>query len=458
MLSRQRRHMPQRKSSRMSPSPFPRTLLAMPCALTLLIFSTVTVASDWNQFRGPHGNGIAQVSGTPIDFSPSQFAWEVEIPGVGWSSPVVVDNQIWITTAETVAATEEQLAKKKAGVQFAQIKTAAAQVTLRAICVDSNRGRIIHNIRLATVDNPDLINPLNSYASPTPAIQDGNVICHFGMYGTWSLNRTSGDVNWKTALVIDHSVGPGSSPIVVDDKVLIVCDGIDQQYVAALIVSDGQQAWKTDRPPIKATNGEFRKAYSTPLMIEVDGKSQAVIPGAQWMCAYDPATGKELWRADCGDGFSTTPMAVYESGLVICSTGFMAPALVAINPAGSGDVTETNIVWRSKQGGSTMPTAVAQSGLMYSISDKGVLTVLETSSGKITDRQRIGGKFASSPLLTKDALYLASQEGVMTVLKPVTLEKLTTTKMDSALMASPAVIGSDLIVRTEKKLARVTSK
>lgn len=176
------------------------------------------------------------------------------------------------------------------------------------------------------------------------------------------------------------------------------------------------------------------------------------------MCAYDPETGSELWRVDSGDGFSTTPMAVYESGLVICSTGFMAPELVAINPSGSGDITATNVVWRSKQGGGSLPTAVAKSGLLYSMSDNGILTVLDATTGEIEERQRIGGKFASSPLLTNDALYLGSREGVMTVLKPVTLDKLTSNTMDSSLMASPAIIGTDLIVRTEKKLVRVTSK
>ena len=415
-------------------------------------------AGDWGQFRGPAGNGMADVSGTPTDFSPDQFAWQTEIPGVGWSSPVVTGNQIWLTTAETVAASQEAIAKKKAGVQFANIKTAAAKVTLRAICVDAENGKILQNIKLADVDNPDLINPLNSYASPTAVIQADNVICHFGSYGTWSLNRESADINWKAALVVDHSVGPGSSPVIFGDNVLIVCDGIDQQYVAALNAKTGKQQWKTNRPPIKASSGEFRKAYSTPLIIEVDEQIQAVIPGAQWTCAYDPATGEELWRVNCGKGFSTTPMAVYESGLVITTTGFMAPELVAINPEGRGDITKTNVVWRAKQGGSTMPTAVAKSGRLYSISDKGILTVLDAKSGEIKERQRIGGKFASSPLLTNDALYLASQEGVMTVLKPVSLDKLGTTKMDSSLMASPAIIGKDMIVRTEKKLARITSK
>lgn len=431
-------------------------MICFACSL-LLVASSLNASEDWSQFRGPAGNAVADVSGTPTTFSAGQFVWETDIPGIGWSSPVVSDGQIWLTSAETSPATEEQLAKKKEGVKFAKMKTGAGQVTLRAICVNSEDGTVIHNLELATVEDPELINPLNSYASPTPAIHGDDVILHFGAYGTWSVNRKTAAINWKTALVIDHSVGPGSSPIVVGDIVLIVCDGIDTQYVAGLDATSGTQVWKTMRPPIRATDGEFRKAYSTPTLIEVEGQTQAVIPGAQWMCAYDPATGNEIWRADCGSGFSTTPMAIYESGLVICSTGFMAPELVAINPHGSGDVTETHIVWRTKQGGSTMPTAVAHAGRLYAISDKGILTILNATNGETIDRQRIGGKFAASPLLTNDALYLGSQEGVMTVLKPGSLEKLSTEQMDSALMASPAVVGSDLVVRTEKKLIRVTS-
>ena len=167
--------------------------------------------------------------------------------------------------------------------QFAQTKTVAGEVTLRAVCVDLDSGSIIHNIELANVENPDLINPLNSYASPTAAIAQGKVVCHFGSYGTWCLDAESGQTLWRTQFVIDHSVGPGSSPIVVDDKVILVCDGIDKQFVAAVALSDGQKIWQTPRPKMRTDNGEYRKAYSTPLMIEQSGKKQMVVPGAQWI-------------------------------------------------------------------------------------------------------------------------------------------------------------------------------
>ena len=425
---------------------------------TCLFTATALAANDWPQFRGPHGDGIADASSIPSNFEESNIAWKTDIPGMGWSSPVYSDDRIWITTAETSAATPEQIAEKTKDVQFAGIKTAAGKVNLRALCVDANSGDILHNILLREVEDPDLINPLNSYASPTPALSGDKVICHFGSYGTWCLNNATGQELWKNALVIDHSVGPGSSPVIANDVVLIVCDGIDRQFVAGLDLNSGKLKWETPRPKLRATNPEFCKAYSTPLLINVEGQPQAVIPGAQWMCAYNPETGKEIWRADCGNGFSTTPMAVYADGLVICSTGFMAPELVAVNPSGTGDVTETNIVWRSKQGGSTMPTAVSNKGRIYSISDNGILSVLNATNGELIQQLRIGGKFAASPLLTDGKLFLGSQEGIMTVLNPTDVSRIAKNNMDGTLMASPAVMGSDLIIRTGKSLSRIASK
>lgn len=424
----------------------------------IALFSACGVhASDWNQFRGPNGDGITKAAGTPVDFAKAKTVWKTPIAGTGWSSPVISDGKIWLTTAEVTPASAEEIARKRQGVKFAQIKTAAGAVKLRALCVDADSGKIVHNVLLRDVTDPDLINPLNSYASPTPVIVGQKVVCHFGSYGTWCLDTQSADILWNTALVIDHSVGPGSSPVVAGDVVLIVCDGIDKQFVSGLDLATGKERWTTQRPPIRADNGEFRKAYSTPLLITVDGQSQAVIPGAQWMCAYDPASGREIWRADCGSGFSTTPMAVEQDGLVICSTGFMKPELVAINPAGSGDISKSNIVWRTTQGGSTMPTAVAADGLLYAISDKGILTVLNTTNGEVVSRERIGGKFAASPLLTGSTLYLGSQEGVMTVIDRRSMKPLARNSMDGDLMASPAVLGSDLVIRTAKSLQRITT-
>ena len=432
--------------------PISRMVLLAGCAL-----GQFASAEDWNQFRGPNGNAISNASNSPESVSQSNVAWKTAIPGTGWSSPVVSGNRIWITTAETTAATSEQIAAKTRGVQFAKIKTVAGSVRFRAICVDASNGQIIHNLSLLQVNDPDLINPLNSYASPTAAIAGQHVICHFGSYGTWCIDQRSGTTVWQNRLVVDHSVGPGSSPIVSGNRVILVCDGIDQQFVAGLDLETGQQAWKTNRPEIRSTNGEYRKAYSTPLLIELGGQKQAVIPGAQWVCAYDPQSGKELWRADYGEGFSTTPMAIYESGLLICSTGYMKGELFAIKPTGNGNLTN-NIVWRSAKGGSKMPTAVASKGRIYSISDDGILSTLNANNGTVEKRQRIGGKFAASPLLVADKLYLGNQNGELIVLRVGSdgiPQKMSTSQLDGTIMSSPAVVGSDLVIRTGKSLMRV---
>jgi outer membrane protein assembly factor BamB len=427
------------------------------------MLASVSLADDWPQFRGVRGDGVAIAAGTPVKISESNTVWKTAIPGSGWSSPVYVGDHIWLTAADTQAASAEAIAKKKQGAQFADMKTAAGSVKLRAVCVHAQTGKVLHNVMLRSVNDPDLIHPLNSYASPTPAIHEDRVVCHFGSYGTWCLNAMTGEKIWEqNTLIVDHSVGPGSSPVIVDDIVIIAFDGIDKQFVAGLSLADGTTSWKTPRPKMRATNGEYQKAYSTPLVIDVDGKLQAVLPGAQWMCAYEPATGREIWRADCGSGFSTTPMAVYDAGLVICSTGFMRPALVAVNPSGTGDVTKTNIVWNARQGGSTMPTAVAYNGMIYSMGDRGILTMLDSKTGEQRSRIRVNGNYSSSPLLVDEKLYIGSKEGLLTVYSVAELNKgdskvkpLAKNKLDGDIMASPATIGSDLLIRTSKSLMRV---
>ena len=279
--------------------------LAVSAGLASISFAQKAPDSQWTQFRGTIGTGIADADAKPatsIDLA-KQTAWEAAIPGVGWSSPVYAGDRIWLTTAVTQPATKEEIAAKLEGDRLARIKTMAGSVDLKAICVDANDGRILHSITLTTVSSPEPINPMNSYASPTPAIGDGKVICHFGNYGTWCLDAESGKTIWTREFIVKHSVGPGSSPVIFGDKVIIVCDGTDKQFIVGVDLESGEQIWKTDRPPIRATDGEFRKAYCTPLLIEVNGQKQAVIPGAQWIAAYDPESGKEIWRADHGDGF-----------------------------------------------------------------------------------------------------------------------------------------------------------
>ena len=209
--------------------------------LSIVILCTSAIAEDpsWPQFLGPVGDSESKKSTPLTKWDESNFIWETEIQGTGWSSPVFENGRIWLTTATTTTASEERLEEKRRGVKHAQIKTTVGELNIFAVCIDLESGKILHNIQLATIADPGLINPLNSYASPTPAIDDGKVICHFGNYGTWCLDAKTGKEIWTAKYEIDHSMGPGSSPVIHNGRVLLVCDGVDEQYVAAVSLSAG---------------------------------------------------------------------------------------------------------------------------------------------------------------------------------------------------------------------------
>jgi outer membrane protein assembly factor BamB len=385
----------------------------------------------------------------------SEVIWKSELPGIGWSSPVIDGDRIWMTTAITQQATEEEVKKKLEGVQVPEIKTVAKSVQLRAISVDANTGTILHNVLLADVESPEIINPLNSYASPTPAISNGNVVCHFGSYGTWCLDVQTGAEIWHRQFVVDHSVGPGSSPVIFENSVLLVCDGMDRQFVVSLDLESGEENWLTERPPIRPTNPEFKKSFCTPLIVEIAEQNQAIIPAAQWIASYDPKTGKEIWRANHGEGYSIAPMASYEAGLIVFSTGYGRADFVGIDPTGSGDVTDTHLRWRTKNA-PTMPSFIGHQGKIYTVTESGILTCVDASTGEVVSKSRLGGNFSASPLFANGNLYFFSREGFATVFEcSPEFNQIARANFENGIMATPAVIGNDLIVRTRNYLYRI---
>ncbi len=405
---------------------------------------------------GPAGEAESTTSAPPSTWNESNYRWEAEIPGLGWSSPVHDGGHIWLTSADVKKASAEQIAEKRKGVQFAEMKTVAGSVVLRAVCVDLKSGEIVHNIELEKTESPELIHPMNSYASPTAAIDDGKVVCHFGSYGTWCLNSKTGETIWKADYSVDHSVGPGSSPVIVDGKAILVFDGIDKQFVAAVSMKDGKEVWKTPRPEMKEANGEFQKAYSTPLVIQVEGKTQLVVPAAQWIAAYDPDTGSEIWRVLHGRGFSVTPMASFEDGLVIFSTGFMQAQVVAIDPTGAGDVTETHIKWRNRSG-PTMSSMLTHDGKVYFVSEQGILFCVDAETGETINRKRLKGNFSASPLLAGKHIFLSSRQGSVHVVEAGdSLKEVATNKFNGKILASPMPFEDDLIFRVDSKLYRIS--
>ncbi len=336
--------------------------------------------------------------------------------------------------------------------------------------MDAKSGGIVHRKHLFHCDKPEpLSNSVNCYASPSPAIEPGRVYVNFGSYGTACLDTATGEVLWKrTDLPCRHYRGPGSSIILHRDLLILTFDGVDVQYLTALDKRTGKTVWKTDRN-IKWNDldangrpereGDYRKGFSTPLVIDVGGKEQLISPASTATLAYEPRTGREIWRVR-NEGHTPALSPVFGSGLVFAATGHRWVELLAIRPDGTGDVTDSHVAWRVKSRDvPTTPSPVAVNGLLFMLSNRGTLTCLEAESGKTVWRERVGRNYLASPIHDGERIYLFSTLGKATVVRAGRrFQKLAENKLDSGFMASPAVVDDSLILRTKTHLYRIGGK
>ena len=422
----------------------------IPCRLT-------SAESQWTQFRGSDGSGVASAIDLPTQWSEDQnVLWKTPIVGVGWSSPVYADNTAWITSATKIAASEAERKTAAADSPIADAIELASSISLWLTKIDLSSGQVLEQLKIADVADPQKIHSLNSYASPTPVIGGEFIYCHFGDYGTFCVNRTTNEIVWRQRVELDHSVGPGSSPVLYENLLILTCDGLEAQYITALDIANGEVVWRTDRPEISASHAEFRKAFSTPLVISAAEGDQVVIPGAQWFVAYEPKTGDEIWRINHGRGFSNVPRPVFDGSLVYLCTGFMKGKLLAVDPNGRGDVTESHVRWRVSKQVPTMPSPVVSGQRIYTVNDAGVAQAIDVKDGQRLWKQRVGGKFSASPLLADRKIYLCSHEGETTVIAAEdSFREIASNQLEGQILASPVVVDSDLLIRTDKHLYRI---
>ena len=427
--------------------------------LALSVEMTAICAEEWSQFRGPDGQGHTQATNLPTTWSETEnVAWKTLIPGGGHSSPVLADGLVWLTSAIDTPATEEEIKKRLEVNTGGQPVHVAASVSLHAIGVDQITGKIVHDVEVLVKKSPQWVHALNTYASPTPVLEGGRLYCHFGAYGTGCIDTKSGQVLWQNQdLEVMHENGPGSSPVSWGDLIIFHCDGSDEQYIAALNKSDGTLAWKTDRSGEMNSNPQLKKAYGTPLVVEIDGRDQVVSPAADWLYSYDPATGKELWKVAYGElGFSIVPRPVAGHGMIFFSTSFMKAQILALRYADVGDK-QPYIAWRYAKQAPQKPSPLLVGEQIYIVGDKGgIATCLEAKTGEPHWQERLGGNYSASPLSADGKIYFCSHEGVTTVVAPGTeFKRLAKNQLDGSLMASPAAINGALFLRTDKALYRL---
>ncbi|MFP6633174.1 MAG: PQQ-binding-like beta-propeller repeat protein [Planctomycetota bacterium] len=404
----------------------------------LVIFSiSSSLKADWPQFRGPDGQGHSQAEGIPTSWSETDnIAWKTRIPGEGWSSPVISDNQIWLTSS------------KKKG------------LSLHAICVDRTSGKLLHDIEVLTTPDAGPRHVQNGFASPTPVLDGKHAYVTFGPRGTVCLD-TSGKIVWKnTELGFNVIQGAGSSPILHGDLLILTCDGIDVQYIAALDKDTGKVRWKQARQHLeRVTRSIGKMAYSTPLAKIIDGVPQLVSSGADHVAAYDLRTGKELWWMPY-TGFSQVGRPSYGNGLfyVVGSVSQDHFAIFAVRP-GTGQLTDAQVVWKNSSGIGHVPSPLLVGKEIYAVDDKGITSCIDAMTGKVHWKERLGGNYRASPLEIRGKIYTCSREGVCHVLAGGKEYKvLATNKLDGTLMASPAVAGRALFIRSGTHLYRIEKR
>jgi outer membrane protein assembly factor BamB len=419
-------------------------LRAMLRPILFSLLTTIAVAdSNWPQFRGPRGDGTSDSKGLPITFGETEkVKWKTPIHGKAWSSPAIWGSQIWMTTA-TEDGTE-----------------------LSVVCVDKDTGKILHDKVLFRVATPQFCHKFNSYASPTPVVEEGRVYVTFGSPGTACLDTKTGNVLWERKdFVCNHYRGAGSSPVLWNDLVFLNFDGSDFQYVAALDKKTGKTAWKVDRsidfkdlqPDGKPeAEGDFHKAFSTPHVLDWNGRSILVSSGAKAHYAYEPKTGKEIWRVEERESHSAAARPVFGHGLAYFATGFGKGGVLAVKLGGSGLLDESAIAWRMKKAVPNKPSLTLAGDLIFSVNDGGIASCLDAKSGEVRWTERLGGNYSSSPILAEGHLYACSEEGKVTVFAAKDkFEKLAENKFEDGFMASPAVSGSSLFLRGKTALYRV---
>ena len=384
---------------------------------------------DWPEFRGPTGQGHSAERGLPLAWSESQnVAWKTPLRGRGWSSPVVAGGRVWLTTAVAEAG----------------------GASLRALALDVGTGAEVADVEVFRLRNANLKNPKNSHASPTPIVEGDRVYVHFGGDGTAAIDAQSGAIVWKAQFPYASQHGSGGSPALYQDLLIFSADGHYEAFVIALDKRTGKVRWKTER------RKPFDQAYTTPLIIRVDGRDQLISVGAYRAVSYDPLTGKELWLVRYEDGFSNVPRPVFAHGLVYIATGFQQAAIIAVRADGTGDVTASHIAWTLTRGAPFTPSPLVVGDDLYVINDLGVLTCVDAKTGSLHWQQRIGGNHSASPLFADGKIYLLSEEGVATVIAPGRIfQKLAASELDGATLASMAVSRGAIFIRSLTHLYRI---
>ncbi|MCP4849994.1 MAG: PQQ-like beta-propeller repeat protein [Verrucomicrobiaceae bacterium] len=419
----------------------------MKCPFVVLLSSTFLTAlgfaGDWPKFRGPTGDGHARAKSVPLKWSATEnVRWKVAVPGKGWSSPVLYSGRVYLTTAVTEGNDQDANGVDR---------------ELRSLCLDSVSGKVVWDTLVFRQDGRSAprIHKKNSHASPTPIIEGDRVYVHFGHMGTACLDL-DGKVLWRQAdLGYPPLHGNGGTPVIFKDLLIYSADASKNPFVVALNKGTGKVVWRKARSETPA-NRKF--SFSTPTLISLSDSTQLVSPASGAVFSYDPGTGKELWSVKYDQGYSVIPKPVVHDNMIFIGTGYDKPNVLGIRVDGKskGDVTESHLEWKISKRAPHTPSMLIVDGLLYFISDGGIVSCVDPVTGAVVWQERGSGPISASPVYCDGRIYFLDEKGVCTVIRAGReFEVLATNDIGERSLASVAVDEGTIYLRTEKNLFRI---
>jgi outer membrane protein assembly factor BamB len=389
-------------------------------------------AENWPRWRGPQGNAFSSEVPLPTHWSTTDnVAWKVQIPGEGFSSPIVWGDRVFVTSA------------LEHGFRRAMH------------CLDAASGRIVWSREIED-DNPEVTSAMTGHAAATPATDGRHVVAFFGNAGVVCYDF-DGEQLWQRDFGdFESELGLASSPVIDGDRVILVCDHDGTRFTSfdsfliSLELETGATRWKRDRP------GLFR-SWSTPIFVPSGAAGREIIVNAQdELRAYDPNSGELLWRVGGMTGW-VTPSPVFAHGMLFATSGRDGPT-IAVRPGGRGDVTESHVAWSQARGAPYVCSPVAYSQELYVHTEGGILRCYDARSGKLHYAERLPGRFTASSVAGDGKVYVTNEDGATMVVRAgPEFELLAENRLEEYTLASPAIARGRLYVRTEKRLYAITA-
>jgi outer membrane protein assembly factor BamB len=431
--------------------------------LAALLAASPAAAQNWPSFRGPDASGVAPAASTPPDSwdvsSSRNIAWRTAVPGLAHSSPIVWGDRIYVTTA-VASAGKPGVKTGAAGIDSADDMVAHSW---RLIAVDRRTGNVAWD-REVHKGLPRMKRHIKaSHASATPATNGQVIVALLGSEGLFCFDMNGG-LKWRQDLgVMDvglvddptYQWGPASSPTIYESLVIVQNDRHKDSYVAAFDLATGKEVWR-------AAHDEY-PSWATPAIARSATRTEVVTNGGKYIRGLDVKSGRELWRLSDDNTQVKVPTPIVSGNTVIVTGGYPGGGrpIYAITLGGSGELGKSGLAWRAERGSPYTSTPLLYDGILYACTDNGILSAYDPANGQRIYQQRVGpggSGFSASPIAAAGRLYLASEDGDVFVVRAVRkYELLATNRMGEVLMATPAVAGNMLVVRTQTQLVGIGS-